>query len=128
VIGASVDFPGLSRLRQMGQRMTQMRRAGAQEADPSFMGPGFDARVPAMVAPVQGVTGAEFGPGAGDEASGAEAPHVSADLSHDMQHDIPEPNIPQLPSPPATSMLRDVKPRGLSRYRSAGQRNQQRLM
>lgn len=121
MIGASVDFPGLAKLRQMGQQMMAMRRAGMQSQSAALQNQTFLPEVQGMEARVQGVP--EFGAGGEDPAFAS-----ANDPSTQMSRDIPEPNTPQLPSPPATSMIRDVKPRGLSSYRSAGQRNQQRLM
>lgn len=110
--------------------MQRMRQAGMRSQSAALQNQQFLPEVPHLVAPVQGVP--EFGAGGSDPAYAADP----NDPAFGVSRDIPEPNTPQLQSPPATSMLRDVSPggspggqsRGLSRYRSAGQRNQQRLM
>ena len=109
MLSANNDFPGLSQLRQIGQRMSRMRQEGIQATNPALTRTSFNPGVPGLESSVQGI------------------PEVSADQT-DMQAGA-SPQVPQapapitLPEPPAMSSLRDVAPqrqRGLSSYRQAG--------
>jgi len=127
MLGASSNFPGLARLRQLGQQMIRVRQAG-QQGDPSnpagAMMPTFN---PMPGAPQNLAGGNYLGAGEGQQGDSAQdmsgqmgAPQVQADLT-------PQPMQPPAAiEPPAMSSMRDQAPqrsaqRGLGSYRQAGQ-------
>ena len=107
------EFPGLAKLRQMGQRMAMMRRTGLQSQSPAVAPQFIAPQVPGLEHSVKGVP--EMVAGLGDDLAGTEQQSGQTDWTRD----IPE---PQAPPPPAVSSLRDVNPprqRGLSSFRPA---------
>jgi len=125
MLGTSVDFPGLSKLRQMGQRMAQMRRGGMQ-GDPSNPVGGLIGGIPEfnpnLNAP-QNVSGATF---IGGGESGQEEESLMGTATGEPIAPGASPQAPALMprpiAPPAISSLRDVRPRGLGSYRNTGMR------
>jgi hypothetical protein len=123
MLSTSVDFPGLSKLRQMGQRMAQMRRGGMQ-GNPSNPAGGMMGGIPefnpSLNAP-QNVPGATFmgGGEAGQDEEALMGASTGETIAPGATPQAPE-LMPRPIAPPATSSLRDVRPRGLGSYRQAG--------
>lgn len=115
---ANIAFPGLGRLASLGSRLAAMQRM--QQGKQGFTGnTNYLNPQPTPPGPMQGIANRPQEPlGAPKQNSDISLPPMTAGVAPEPAQ-APTMTGPVLPSPPASSMIRDVTPHSRPRERFA---------